>query len=152
MAEEKKSNTDAVNNRIVAITGKGYRTEIQAGGHKLIADEPVSVGGSGMGPNPYDYLTAALGSCTSMTIRMYADRKGWPLESVSVWLKHQKIHAQDCEECESKTGKIDLIEREIELTGPLDKEQRQRLLEIADRCPVHRTLHSEVVVKTKLKE
>jgi putative redox protein len=87
-----------------------------------------------------------------MTLRMYADRKEWPLESVVVRLKHEKIHADDCQECESKSGKIDYIEREIDLEGPLDREQRQKLLEIADRCPVHRTLHSEIVVKSTLKE
>jgi putative redox protein len=135
----------------VVHTGTGYRTEILASGHTLIADEPVSAGGTDMGPNPYDYLLAALGSCTSMTIRMYADRKGWPLESVVVRLKHRKIHAADCQECETKSGKVDYIEREIELIGPLSREQLERLLEIANKCPIHRTLHSEVVVKTRLK-
>jgi uncharacterized OsmC-like protein len=95
---------------------------------------------------------AALGACTGMTLRMYADRHEWPLESVVVRLKHQKVHAADCAQCETRSGKIDTIEREIEIEGPLDQEQRQRLLEIADRCPVHRTLHSEIVVKTSLKE
>ena len=87
-----------------------------------------------------------------MTLRMYADLKEWPLDSVVVRLRHQKIHAQECRECETRSGKLDFIEREIELEGPLDEEQRQRLLEIADRCPVHRTLHSEIIVKTALKE
>ncbi|HXG30132.1 MAG TPA: OsmC family protein [Thermodesulfobacteriota bacterium] len=150
---EEESQYDLQDNWVVVRTGKiGYRTDILARGHRLIADEPVSSGGTGMGPDPYDYLVAALGSCTSMTIRMYADRKGWPLESVVVRLRHRKIHAEDCEECETKTGKIDLIEREIDLIGPLDSEQRRRLLEIADRCPVHRTLRSEVVIRTRLKD
>lgn len=143
---------DLTDNRIVVHTGQtGYRTEILAGAHRLIADEPVAVGGSGTGPSPYDYLVSALGACTSMTLRMYADRKEWPLESIVVRLKHRKVHARDCSECESKSGRIDVVEREIELRGPLDAEQRERLLEIADRCPVHRTLHSEVRVETRLK-
>jgi len=151
--KKEKPPADLKDDWIVVRTGKtGYRTEILASGHSLVADEPASSGGTDMGPDPYDYLVAALGSCTSITIRMYADRKGWPLESIVVRLKHRKIHAEDCEECETKTGKIDLIEREIELTGSLGNEQRRRLLEIADKCPVHRTLHSEVVVRTKLRD
>jgi len=140
-------------NRVTARTGrKGYQTEIVANGHRLIADEPMAVGGADTGPTPYDYLVAALGACTSMTLRMYADRKEWPLNSVVVRLKHQKIHAEDCLECETRGGKFDHIDREIELEGPLDREQRQKLLEIADRCPVHRTLHSEIIIKSTLKE
>ena len=144
---------DLTDNRVMVRTGrKGYQTEIIANGHRLLADEPIAVGGADTGPPPYDYLVAALGACTGMTLRMYADRHEWPLESAVVRLKHQKIHATDCQECETISGKIDTIEREIELEGPLDQEQRQRLLEIADRCPVHRTLHGEIVVKTSLKE
>ena len=131
---------------------RGYQTEIVAGDHRLLADEPIAVGGSDTGPTPYDYLLAALGACTSMTLRMYADRKDLPLDAVVVRLKHRKIHAEDCQQCETKSGKIDTIDREIEIDGPLDPEQRQKLLEIADRCPVHRTLHSEIIVKSKLKE
>ena len=126
-----------------------YRTEIAADGFALVADEPASLGGGGAGPSPYDYLNAALGACTAMTLRMYADRKGWPLEEVAVRLGHRKIHAADCESCETKTGKIDRFEREIDLVGPLDAEQRARLLEIANKCPVHRTLESEVEVVTR---
>jgi len=119
-------------------------------GHHLRADEPVSFGGTDTGPSPYDLLLASLGACTSMTLRLYADRKNWPLEQITVRLKHEKIHARDCAECETKEGKIDRIDREIELKGALDETQRARLLEIADKCPVHRTLHSEVVVPTRL--
>lgn len=150
MPSEKEDLTD---NRIVVRTGNsGYRTEINANGHHLIADEPQSVGGSNTGPNPYDYLVTALGACTSMTLRMYADRKKWSLDEIVVRLKHDKIHAEDCEQCETKEGKIDRIEREIEVLGDLDDEQRQRLLEIANKCPVHKTLHSEIVVKSSLKQ
>ncbi|MFZ1752586.1 MAG: alpha/beta fold hydrolase [Caldilineaceae bacterium] len=129
-----------------------YQTAILANGHSLTADEPVSVGGTDTGPTPYDLLLAGLGACTSITLRMYADRKNWPVESIVVYLDHSKIHAEDCEECESTGGRIDRIEREVELIGDLGEEQRQRMLEIADRCPVHRTLHSEISVKTRLRE
>ncbi|HOV86473.1 MAG TPA: bifunctional alpha/beta hydrolase/OsmC family protein [Syntrophobacteraceae bacterium] len=144
---------DLKDNRIVARIGRrGYQTEILANGHSLVADEPIAVGGADTGPSPYDFLVAALGACTAMTLRMYADRKDWPLGSAVVRLKHRKIHAKDCKECESKDGMMDQIEREIELEGPLDENQRSRLLEIADRCPVHRTLHSPIAVKTRLKD
>lgn len=124
----------------------GLRTEIISNGFPLVADEPESVGGTNTGPTPYDYLLAALGSCTAMTLRMYADRKGWPLESATVRLKHRKVHARDCEQCETEAGYVDHIDRILEMTGPLEDEQRRRLGEIADRCPVHKTLHGEVVV------
>ena len=135
-------------NRVVVRTKAGFRTEVQANRHTLIADEPLAVGGTDEGPNPYDYLLAALGSCTSITVRMYADRKEWPLEAIEVRLSHEKLHAKDCEECESETGRVDRIVREIKLIGPLDEAQQERLLNIANKCPVHRTLHSEIVVKT----
>jgi len=139
-------------NRVVAKTGKtGYRTEVMANGLALVADEPVSLGGTNAGPTPYEYLVAGLGACTSMTLRMYADRKKWPLEEVVVELTHNKIHAKDCEMCNTQSRLVDQIEREVELIGPLDGAQRQRLLEIADKCPVHRTLHSKVIINTKLK-
>ena len=136
--------------RVVARMGEGLRTEIEAGGHTLVADEPESLGGTDAGPTPYDYLLAALGGCTAMTLRLYADRKGWPLESVTVRLSQERIHAKDCGECEAEEGRIDRIEREIELEGPLDEKQRQRLLEIADMCPVHRTLKTEVLIENAL--
>lgn len=153
MPEEEIRRRDPADNRIVVRTGKtGFQTEIIANGHSLIADEPVALGGSDTGPSPYDYLVAALGACTSITLRMYADRKQWPLDSIVVRLRHQKIHAKDCEKCETKEGKIDFIEREVELNGDLSQDQRARLLEIADRCPVHRSLHSEIHVKSWLKD
>jgi putative redox protein len=147
------ANVEVDHNLVVVRTGKiGYTTEIRANGHGMIADEPTSLGGADLGPSPYGYLLAGLGACTSMTLRMYADRKQLPLEEIVVRLTHSKVHAKDCGDCESQTGKIDVIEREIEVIGLLDAEQRQRLLEIADRCPVHRTLHSEVVVRSRLAE
>jgi uncharacterized OsmC-like protein len=142
--------TDSEEPRVVAKTGEGLRTEVSAGGHTVVADEPESLGGTDAGPTPYDYFLAALGGCTAMTLRMYADRKGWPLESVTVSLSQDKIHAIDCGECETEEGRIDRIGREIELGGPLDEKQRRRLLEIADMCPVHRTLNAEVLVENSL--
>nr|WP_218625647.1 bifunctional alpha/beta hydrolase/OsmC family protein [Bradyrhizobium sp. dw_411] len=122
---------------------------ISTGPHRLLADEPVSVGGEDTGPGPYDFLLASLGACTSMTMRMYADRKSLPLERITVTLKHQKIHAEDCAECETKIGMLDQIDRVIAMEGALDAEQRQKLMEIADKCPVHRTLTSEIRIVTK---
>lgn len=136
-------------NRIYAVTGpSGFLTRIMANGHALIADEPKAVGGTDAGPSPYDYVVAGLGACTGITLRMYADRKGWPLKEITVRLGHRKVHARDCQDCESSEGKIDHIEREIELGGPLDDNQRSRLIEIANRCPVHRTLEDTVHVET----
>lgn len=125
-----------------------YAQDIWAGGHRLRADEPKAYGGAGTGPSPYDLLIAALGACTTITMRMYANRKGWPVEHISARLNHHKIHANDCADCETETGTIDRIEREIEIVGDLDEAQRARLMEIADKCPVHRTLHGEVKVVT----
>ncbi len=126
----------------------GYAQNVHIGPHHMRGDEPETFGGDDTGPSPYDFLLAALGTCTSMTIRMYAQRKALPLEHVSVELRHQKIHAADCANCETKSGRIDRIQRSIRLRGPLDEGQRRRLLEIADKCPVHRTLRSEVVIET----
>ncbi len=125
---------------------------IRTGNHTFIADEPESLGGLDAGPAPYELLLASLGACTSMTLRMYADRKGWDLRGVRVTLEHDRIHAKDCEDCESKTGRIDRIRRDLVLEGNLDDAQRARLLEIADKCPVHRTLHNEIRVETRLTE
>jgi uncharacterized OsmC-like protein/alpha/beta superfamily hydrolase len=142
----------AAENRVVAQIGdSGFRTEIMANGLAMIADEPISVGGTNMGPTPYDYLVAGLGACTAMTLRMYADRKKWPLEEVVVSLSHQKIHAEDCQACDTDQTMVDRIEREVELTGALSTSQLKRLMEIADRCPVHRTLESKVSIQTYLK-
>ncbi|MDQ3607268.1 MAG: alpha/beta fold hydrolase [Gemmatimonadota bacterium] len=137
--------------RVMTTTGNtGYLTEIMAGGHGLIADEPVGVGGGDAGPTPYDLIMAALGSCTGMTLRMYADRKGWPLEEVEVRLRHGRVHALDEQQCEESEVRVDRIERELEIHGPLDEEQRARLAEIADRCPVHRTLSAGVKIETTM--
>ena len=136
---------------VVARVGEeNFRTDIRAGGHGLVADEPASMGGTDLGPNPYDLLLSSLGACTAMTVRMYADRKGLPLEGVSVRLAHDRIHAEDCRDCETANGRVDRIRRELVLEGDLDDEQRQKLLEIAGKCPVHRTLHSEIVDETVL--
>ena len=122
---------------------------ITVGPHRLVADEPVAAGGEDAGPGPYDFLLAGLGACTSMTMRLYADRKSLPLDRVTVTLRHSKIYAKDCAECETREGMLDQIERDIAMDGALDAEQRKRLMEIADKCPVHRTLTSEIRIVTK---
>jgi uncharacterized OsmC-like protein len=126
-----------------------FQQEVSAGPHRMLADEPVAAGGDDTGPGPYDFVLAGLGACTSMTMRLYADRKSLPLERVTVTLKHSKIYAEDCADCETKTGMLDQIERVIAMEGALDAEQRQRLMEIADKCPVHRTLTSEIHIVTR---
>lgn len=126
-----------------------YTQKITAGRHQLFADEPLPIGDDA-GPTPYDLLLAGLGACTSMTVRMYANKKGWPLERVEVSLRHRRIHAEDCAECETKKGWISHIDRTITVVGDLDDDQRQRLLAIAERCPVHQTLTSEVDIATSL--
>jgi putative redox protein len=148
MGDDRTNNLSHV---IVRGNATGFAQEIQIGSHRLTGDEPVSSGGTDTGPSPYDMLLAALGSCTSMTISLYARRKGWPLEGVTVLLSHSKIYAADCAECEIREGKIDRIEREIKMTGQLTPEQRSKLMEIADKCPVHRTLTSEINIRTKEK-
>ncbi len=136
---------------VVQETGESkFAQRIAAGAHQLRADEPESVGGDDSGPGPYDLVLAGLGACTSMTLRLYAERKGWPLSRVTVTLTHDKIHAEDCADCETRSGRLDRIERRLSIEGEIDDEQRARLLEIADKCPVHRTLESEVVVTTRL--
>ncbi len=138
---------------VVAETGQGrFAQAVRIGPHALAADEPESVGGDDTGPGPYDLVLAGLGACTSMTLRMYAEHKKLPLERVTVRLTHEKIHAKDCEDCETREGKLDEITRELTITGDLDEAQRRRLLEIADRCPVHRTLTSEIKIRTRLTE
>ena len=129
-----------------------FRQEIIAGTHRLVADEPMGVGGDDAGPDPYDYLLAALGVCTSMTVGFYARRNKWPLENITVSLWHSRIHARDCEECQTKEGMLDRIDVEVELTGALSKEQHAKLMEIAAKCPVHRTLTSEINIRLRSAE
>jgi uncharacterized OsmC-like protein len=148
--QEAARTTEKSGIRSVVVRGSaaGFAQEIVAGPHRMVADEPVSVGGTDTGPTPYDFLLAALGACTSITVGMYARRKGWPLEEVTVNLRHAKIHASDCAECETREEMLDRIERDIHFAGSLTNEQRSKLLEIANKCPVHRTLTSEIVIKT----
>ena len=127
----------------------GFARRIHAGAHVLQADEPTHLGGTDTGPGPYELLLASLGACTSITMRMYADRKGLALERITVRLNHAKIHAVDCAECETRKGRIDRIDREIALEGDMSDAERARLLEIADLCPVHRTLKSEIDIRTR---
>ncbi len=150
MAGEPAFPDDAsLNAVLVRETGHGvFQQEIISGRHHLIADEPKNSGGLGSGPGPYDLLLAALGACTSMTLRLYADRKKLPLQRTTVRLRHGRIYATDCAECETKEGMLDRIERVITLEGDLTAEQRARLMEIADKCPVHRTLKSEIDIRT----
>jgi uncharacterized OsmC-like protein/fermentation-respiration switch protein FrsA (DUF1100 family) len=126
-----------------------FQQDVAVGPHRLLADEPSTAGGEDTGPGPYDFVLAGLGACTSMTMRLYAERKSLPLERVTVTLKHSKIHAEDCAECETKTGMLDQIDRVIAMEGALDAEQRKKLMEIADKCPVHRTLTSEIRIVTQ---
>ena len=151
MSSEKIPSHDSGEGEVVVRgDATGFVQEISTGRHRLAADEPVAVGGTNTGPTPYDLLLAALGSCTSMTLGIYARRKKWPLESVTVRLGHSRVHATDCAECETKDGHIDRIDVAIELTGDLSEEQRRRLLEIAGKCPVHRTLKSEINIRTRI--
>jgi len=133
---------------VVVSSLENLRNEVRYGaGHSFITDEPVAAGGEDAGPDPYTLVLAALGSCISMTLKLYARRKQWPLESVTVHLRQSRIHAKDCQECmQDKEGFVHRIERKVSLTGPLSEEQRTRLQEIAHKCPVHRTLTSEIVI------
>ncbi len=135
---------------VVRIAKEKYTTEIMARQHQLLADEPKDVDGNDYGPTPYELLLSSLGACTAMTLRMYADRKGWPLEEVLVHLSHDKRHCEDCQDPENSKTKIDYIERHLEIIGDLDDQQRQRLLQIANKCPVHKTLHNTIKVHTIL--
>jgi uncharacterized OsmC-like protein/pimeloyl-ACP methyl ester carboxylesterase len=144
---------EAPRNVVVQETGNSkFQQSVTVGPHRLLADEPVAAGGEDTGPGPYDFLLAGLGACTSMTMRLYADRKSLPLVRTTVTLKHSKIYAQDCADCETKAGMLDQIERVITMEGPLNAEQRQRLMEIADKCPVHRTLTSEIHIVSRAAE
>jgi uncharacterized OsmC-like protein/alpha/beta superfamily hydrolase len=136
-------------NVVVRETRNGkFQQMVSIGPHQMLADEPVAAGGEDSGPGPYDFVLAGLGACTSMTMRMYADRKSLPLERVTVTLRHSKIYAEDCADCETRTGMLDQIDRSIAMEGALDAEQRKKLMEIADKCPVHRTLTSEIHIVT----
>jgi uncharacterized OsmC-like protein/alpha/beta superfamily hydrolase len=137
--------------QVAVQTGEqGFTTDIKMGKHLMVADEPESVGGDDFGPNPYDLLLASLGACTGMTLRMYANRKKWDVKNITVHLNHNKKHVDDCNVCEKPSARLDHIDKTIEIEGDLDEKQRQRLLEISEKCPVHRTLHSEIRINTKL--
>ncbi len=151
LPEKAESETAVAEGVVLARTDAGgFFTELQAGPHHLVADEPTAVGGSNLGPTPYGLLSAALGACTTMTLQMYAARKKLNLDSVSVEVSHGKVHADDCVNCETPSAKVDEFQKVIHLKGNLSEDERKRLLEIADRCPVHKTLHSEVIVRTEL--
>jgi len=135
-------------NVVVSIGTDHYTTQVSARAHDLVADEPESHGGADEGADPYALLLASLGACKAITMRMYADRKEWPLESAQVGLRHERIHAKDCEDCETKEGRVDRIHVEILLEGDLTDEQRQRIIEISEKCPVHQTLMSETKIET----
>jgi len=136
-------------NIVVRGSAREFLQDVVSGKHHLRADEPASAGGSDAAPGPYDYLLIALGVCTSMTVGLYARRKQWPLENITVSLWHSRIHAKDCEECDTKEGMLDRIEVEVDLTGSLTPEQHAKLMEIAAKCPVHRTLTSEINIRLR---
>lgn len=148
--QQEPAATIPVDTVVVSSTGNGkFQQKISVGQHSLLADEPKADGGDDTGPTPYDFLKMALGACKSMTLTMYAERKNLPLEGVKVYVKHDKIHAQDCVDCETKEGKLDQFSCEIVLKGDdLTDDNRKRLIEIADKCPVHKTLSSEIIIKT----
>jgi len=149
--KEEAAQLAASDGEVVARTrGDGFRTEVRAGKHRLVADEPAGVGGTDLGPTPYDLLSAALATCTTMTLKMYASHKKLRLRSTTVRVTHGKVHAEDCADCESDSGKIDQFRREVSFDGDLSEQELARMLEIADRCPVHKTLHGEVKVRTTL--
>ena len=135
---------------VVVRSRAGLSASIEIGEHRLVVDEPVEAGGADAGPNPYDLVLGALGACTVITLQLYARRKGWPLEGVEVRLSHERIYAQDCAECETREGFVHRISKSLALHGSLDAEQRQRLADIAKRCPVQQTLTHEIVVQQTL--
>jgi putative redox protein len=149
MATEKEREAPHV---IIRGSAANFQQKITAGKHQLVADEPISVGGGDAGPDPYDYLLAALGVCTSMTIGFYARRNRLPLENITVSLWHSRIHAMDCQECQTKEGMLDRIDVEVELTGALSAEQHTKLMDVAAKCPVHRTLTSEINIRLRSAE
>ena len=144
-----KQNGNRTADVVVRGNASGFLQEIVSGAHQLQGDEPVSAGGGDTGPDPYDYLLVSLGTCTSMTVGLYARRKQLPLKNITVSLWHSRIHAKDCEECETKEGMLDRIDVEVELTGSLTAEQHEKLMEIAGKCPVHRTLTSEINIRLR---
>jgi putative redox protein len=144
---QKGTTTDAAGWVSARIGATGFHTQVQARSHTLQVDEPVDIGGTDKGPTPYDYLLTAMGGCMVMTLRLYADRKGWPLESATVHLRSGRSHEKDCEDCVKQKVGIGVIDRRIELSGPLTEEQQTRLLEIADRCPVKQTLERGITVQ-----
>jgi uncharacterized OsmC-like protein len=146
MATQNNDNTADV---VVRGDARSFKQEVNVGKHHVIADEPVTAGGGDAGPDPYEYLLTSLGVCTSMTVGLYARRKKIPLETITVLLRHSRIYAKDCEECETKDGMLDRIDLELELTGPLSEEQHTKLLDIAGKCPVHRTLTSEINIRLR---
>ena len=150
MAASSQTDVDTAPGQVVVReTGAGrFQQEVISGAHRLVADEPANAGGLDSGPGPYELLLAALGACTMMTLRLYADRKQWPLQHAQISLRHKRIYATDCAECETKAGMIDQIECVVTLEGELSTEQRERLMEIAEKCPVHRTLKSDVDIRT----
>ncbi len=152
MSDQRATDSDGTESGTAVVHGrtKGFAQEITVGRHRFLCDEPEALGGTDTGPGPYDLLIASLGACTSMTISLYARRKQWPLEAVTVKMRHSKIHAADCEDCATTGGMLDRIERDVELHGALSEEQRTRLMEIADKCPVHRTLKAEIDIRTRL--
>lgn len=145
------TSADSVQHVIVRGTAAGFRQEVSAGSYSFAVDEPRSLGGTETAPDPYDYLLAALGACTSMTIGLYARRKKLPLENVTVSLNHSRIHAKDCEDCETKDGMLDRIDVDVQLSGTLTAEQRAALMSVAAKCPVHRTLTSEIDIRLREK-
>jgi uncharacterized OsmC-like protein len=146
MAAQTSNNTPDV---VVRGDANSFKQEIIAGKHRLTADEPLTAGGGDAGPDPYDYLLTSLGVCTSMTVGLYARRKQFPLENIRVSLQHSRIYAKDCEECETTDGMLDRIDVEVELTGSLNAEQHTKLMEIAGKCPIHRTLTSEINIRLR---
>ncbi|HKG99890.1 MAG TPA: bifunctional alpha/beta hydrolase/OsmC family protein [Bradyrhizobium sp.] len=151
IAEQQAAGLDEAPRQVVVRETRNskFQQTLSIGPHRLLADEPAAAGGEDTGPGPYDLVLAGLGACTSMTMRMYADRKSLPLERVTVRLKHSKIHADDCAECDTRVGMLDQIDRVIAIDGALDPEQRRKLMEIAEQCPVHRTLTSEIHIVTR---
>ncbi len=136
----------------IHIDKNNYKTVMTAGQHELVSDEPLKSGGKDLGPDPYDYLLMALGSCTAITMRMYANRKEWPVEDIYIEMRHNKVHAEDCEDCDDPKARIDKIEKEIIVKGDLDRDQIDRLLEISKKCPVHKTMIKSVIVDSTIEK